>query len=196
MSGSLLLHSLDRGVLGVEPRSLDVSGLLGISSLVGLSSESGDALDSLLLKWPRSAESTVLGLDSVELFDVVLRQRPGLESVGQAVGGFPPKFVVAGLVLVDHRSESALGPTHRSVNEGQFGDVVFMDHAEDWLLSVSMHGGVHEILLSGTGLLIESVGGDHSGGVVLGHSVNSRKGLGDSGGGQGVDGWLIFSFLN
>ena len=56
---------------------------------------------------------------------------------------------MAGLVSWDHSSEALGSSLHGSVNEGELGDVVLVDHAKDGLLLADVHLGLLNFLLIG-----------------------------------------------
>lgn len=102
---------------------------------------------------------------------------------------------MSGLVLIHDSAEATFWASHRTVNEGQFSDVVLVNHAEDGLLLDLVDNGILHLIEVGGRLLVEPIGGNELGRIVLRHSVNSVQRLGETGGGQAVDRRLKFSFL-
>ena len=102
---------------------------------------------------------------------------------------------MARLVLVDHGSEATFWASNRAIDQRQLGDIVLVDHIEDGLFLDSVDDGVLHVILVGGCDLVESVGGDKLGGVVLGHPVNSIEWSGETCGVEAVDGRLEFPFL-
>lgn len=122
------LHGFDGAILCRQPGSLDISRLLRITARENLTSESGDALDTLLLKCSHLREASLLVLRVAESL-LSRHGRYWLRSAEEdAVRGFLVDFIVVSWVHIDDSAEPSIGALYGTVNEGQLGDVVLVDH--------------------------------------------------------------------
>jgi hypothetical protein len=89
-------------------------------------------------------------------------------------------------VGVDGSSKSMSSALNRSVLEGQISNIVFIDHAENWLLLNEMILRVLEVLVFGGFEFSESIVTNQVGGLLLGLAVVAIQSSGESTGSKAV----------
>ena len=81
------------------------------------------------------------------------------------------------VVLLCDRAESVIWSFDRAVDEGELGNVIFMNHIQYWSLLNFVNLWVLELALVDSSLLIVAIRRDELSGVMLWDSMQSVEGL-------------------
>lgn len=116
------------------------------------------------------------------------RVRVLLSSLTEVVSVFSSEVALPMVVRmgVDDSSKAVSSALNRSVLKGQISDVVFIDHAENWLLLNEMILRVLEVLVFSGFEFSESIITDQVFGLLLGLAVIAVQGSGESTGSKTV----------
>lgn len=182
-------------VLLVQPTALHVGLLLRVVLLrVHLADQVGDLLDSLLLARANIAASK-RRLRLLELGGGVCgRLRASLPEVIPVLSAEIAR-VMGGLVSGNDGAEALGCRLDWSVDQRELGDVVLVDHAQDWLLFADVHFGFLDVLLIGRFQLTEAIIADQVRGLLLRFAIDCIQRCGQATRAQTVDIGLFCSFL-
>jgi len=133
-------------------------------------------------------------LSSLELS--LSRSRVLLSSSSEVISVFSGEVSgsVVGRVSVDHGTKSVSSSVNGSVLEGEVSDVVFIDHAENWLLLNVVVLGLLVVLLLSSFEFSESIVTDEVGSDLLGLAVVAVQGSGETTGSKTVQISLFRAF--
>jgi hypothetical protein len=194
-ASAAFIHSLDRGVLLVEPRALNVSLLLGVKFLViDLAHQVGNNFGPLFLHSAHVGAGQVFG-GFFELSDRLSGARGNARTVVITVFGLEVTAVVRGLVLRDDGAEARLGTAYGAIDKRKLSDVVLVNHAQNGLLLVNVDLRVAVLMLVRGLELTETVVGDQAGGLLLGLAVEGAQGSRNASGAETTDVSFLFTFL-
>lgn len=90
-------------------------------------------------------------------------------------------------VLVDDCAKTCIRTLDRSVDQRELRNIVLMDHTQYWSFRNAVHLRVLKLGLVDRLRLVEAVGRDQLGSVVLRHTVQSVERLGKTGRCQAID---------
>ena len=126
----------------------------------------------MFIHWTHVCAGNVL-LRALELVYRLGRGSGGTSSIVVAVLGVEVAGSVGSVVLRDDRAETSLGAIDWAIYERKLGNVILVNHGENWFLFVDVDLGVAVLVIVGSGQFTEAIVRDNAGRLLFGLSVES-----------------------